>query len=90
LIGKNKLGRQIGSESDEVEFRRYAAVLDRHLAGKSFLVGDRLTIADFSVAHMLMYAEAGRIPLADFPEIVRWFSMIEQRPGWIRSATPPF
>jgi glutathione S-transferase len=74
---------------DEDEFRRYAGVLDGHLKGRHFLVGERLTVADFCVASMLMYAEKGNLPIAAFPEIRRWFANIETQPGWLKSAPPP-
>jgi glutathione S-transferase len=88
LIGQNMLGRHVAQSAaeNEKEFRRYAAVLDQHLRGKSFLVAERLTIADFSVAHLLMYAEKGKLPIGDYPEIVRWFASVEEQPGWIKSA----
>src|ERR1700722_3716717 len=37
------------------EFQSVAAFLDAHLSGRHFIVGDELTLADFSVAAMLMY-----------------------------------
>ena len=44
-------------KSHEDDFRRDATVLDGHLRQRQFLVGERLTVADFCVASMLMYAE---------------------------------
>ncbi|WP_236060993.1 glutathione S-transferase family protein [Paraburkholderia domus] len=38
-------------------FRKHAGVLDQHLKGRQWLLGDGLTIADFSVA---THAERGR------------------------------
>src|SRR5262249_46236256 len=38
-------------------FKQYAQVLNDHLAGRKYLLGDTLTIADFSVAVTLPYAE---------------------------------
>jgi glutathione S-transferase len=74
---------------DEDEFRRYAAVLDGHLKGRRFLVGERVTVADFCVASMLMYAEEGKLPLAELPEIRKWFAGVEAQPGWRKSAPAP-
>jgi glutathione S-transferase len=86
LIG-HSMGRAIGQPIEAVErdFRRWAQVLDGHLRGRRFLVGDGPTVADFCAASMLMYAELGEMPLADYPEIARWFAAVEQLPGWIRS-----
>lgn len=63
-------------------FRRYAAVLDGHLADHRHLLGDALTIADFSVAAALPYADAARIPLQDFPHIARWHDRLNALPAW--------
>ena len=48
------------------EFRQHAAVLDAELAGRTWLVGDHLSYADFRVATSLPFAEragpaAGRV-----------------------------
>lgn len=63
-------------------FRRLARVLDDHLADRDYLVGDTLTLADFSVAAGLPYAEAARIPLAEFPAVARWHARLEALPAW--------
>ncbi|MEP6771026.1 MAG: glutathione S-transferase family protein, partial [Polaromonas sp.] len=48
-------------------FERYAGVLEAHLKGRKYLVGDALTVADFAVAITLPYAEKARLPLDGFP-----------------------
>jgi glutathione S-transferase len=66
----------------EQNFRRFAAVLDDSLKGKAWLVGERLTIADFSVGGLVPSAERMRLPVADFPEIVRWYNGLAALPAW--------
>ena len=63
-------------------FRRFAAVLEDHLAGRDHLVGDALTVADFAVASILPSAKEAKLPLAEFPEIRRWHATLEQLPAW--------
>ena len=63
-------------------FMRYAAVLEAHLRGRSYLVGDKLSVADFAVAITLPYADAAHIPLADFPEIRRWHALLNELEAW--------
>jgi glutathione S-transferase len=63
-------------------FRRFAAVLDDHLRGRTCLVGDGLTVADFAIAVTLPYAEAAHIPAAEFPEIQRWHGRLMALPAW--------
>lgn len=63
-------------------FRQFAQVLDNHLRGRKYLVGDELTIADFSVAVTLPYAEQARIPVSEFPQIERWHAQLNELPAW--------
>ena len=64
------------------DFERYAGVLDAHLKGRRYLVGDALTVADFAVAITLPYAEKAHLPLENFPEIRRWHDRLGQLPAW--------
>jgi glutathione S-transferase len=57
-------------------------VLDDHLRGRDFLVGDRPTAADFAVGAALPYAEDARIPLEGFGEIARWKARLDALPAW--------
>lgn len=63
--------------------RKYAAILDEHLKGRNFLVGDSLTVADFAVGVALPYAQRARIPVDEFPELARWYAGMETLPGWL-------
>jgi glutathione S-transferase len=63
-------------------FKQFAAVLNDHLRGKKYLLGDRLTVADFAVAVTLPYAEAAQIPVAGFVEIERWHARLQELPAW--------
>jgi glutathione S-transferase len=63
--------------------KRFAAVLNDHLSGRDYLVGNGLTVADFAVAITLPYAERARIPLAEFPEIGRWHGRLSELPAWV-------
>lgn len=63
-------------------FRQSAGVLNDHLRGRTYLLGDTLTIADFAVAVTLPYAEGAKIPVADFPEIERWHGQLNELAAW--------
>lgn len=69
-------------EKAEAGFSRYARVLDRHLTGRSHLVGSSVTLADLSVGSYLMYAQAARLPWEGYSNIQRWFASIEVLPAW--------
>jgi glutathione S-transferase len=62
--------------------RRYGEILDSHLRGREFLVGDRPTAADFAVGAALPYAERAQLPLEGFNEIARWKSRLDSLPAW--------
>jgi glutathione S-transferase len=68
-------------------FRQFADVLNSHLEGRRFVVGDGLTVADLSLAAFLPGAEAADLSLDTFPEIARWYDEIERLPAW-RDAFP--
>ena len=71
-------------------FHQFAEVLNAHLKGRKWLLGNDLTIADFSVGAPLVMAEAGRYPLASYPEITRWYGALAALPAWKRAiALPP-
>jgi glutathione S-transferase len=63
-------------------FRQFAGVLNSHLEGRGYLVGDGLTVADFAVAAFLPHAQEARLPIDEFPEIRRWYAKLEQLPAW--------
>ena len=67
-------------------FRRWAAVLDKRLAGKQYVVGNALTIADLTLASSLMYAEKAEVPVSEFPNIVAWFARITALDGWKKTS----
>jgi glutathione S-transferase len=65
--------------------RRYAAVLNQHLDGKTYVVGNALTLADLTLASTLMYAKQVDVPLGESPNIQAWFGRITALEGWRRT-----
>jgi glutathione S-transferase len=70
-------------------FEKEARVLDEHLATRSYLVGNDVTVADFSVVSPLVYAQQAELPLASFPNVQKWSARILAMPAWRDSAPPP-
>ncbi|HME26938.1 MAG TPA: glutathione S-transferase family protein [Acetobacteraceae bacterium] len=66
----------------EQNFTRFAAVLNDSLIGKTWLIGERLTIADFSVGGLVPSAERMELPVGNFPEILRWYKGLAALPAW--------
>lgn len=66
----------------EQNFSRFAAVLNGSLVDKTWLIGERLTIADFSVGGLVPSAERMGLPVGDFPEIARWYKGLAALLAW--------
>ncbi len=61
---------------------QYGHILNEHLRGRAYLLGDVLTIADFAVAVTLPYAERAHIPIKEFPEVQRWHGRLNELAAW--------
>ena len=57
-------------------------VLDGHLAGRKWIVGEAVTIADLSCCGYLFYPEPFGFDRADWPNIDAWLDRIAALPGW--------
>jgi len=69
-------------KSSVADLLRYAAVLDGHLATRTFVACARLTIADFQLASMATYWRESEMPMEAFPHIVRWIDGLMCIPAW--------
>ena len=60
------------------------AVVDKRLSTRSFMLGERPTIADVSMAGYLYYPaeEFGFDIAATFPSIGKWLDRVKALPGW--------
>ena len=58
------------------------AVLDGHLDGRDWIVGDGLTNADFSCCGYLYYPEPFGFDRGDWPHIDAWLTRLSEQPGW--------
>jgi glutathione S-transferase len=59
-------------------------VLDAHLAGRSYVVGERLTIADLSLCGYLFWPDEIGVDWAAFPGIRDWLARISAAPCWVQ------
>jgi glutathione S-transferase len=64
------------------EFHRFATVLEDALSTRDWLVGKRLSYADFRVATALPFAEAAMLPLQRYVHIREWHERLWQLPAW--------
>jgi glutathione S-transferase len=68
------------------EFRENARVLEMHLKTRRFLVGEAISLADFSVGSCLQHWQTGGIPLEEFRNLKDWYSHLESTDAWKKSA----
>ena len=58
------------------------SVLDTHLSGRDWIVGDAVTLADTACCGYLYYPEPFGFDRAEWPNIHRWLDNIAALPGW--------
>ena len=58
-------------------------VLDAHLAGRRYVVGDRLTIADLSLCGYLFWPEEIGVDWDAYPDLRDWLARIRDTPRWV-------
>lgn len=57
-------------------------IVEKHLANNAFMLGDRPTIADFSMVGYHYYDEETSIDRNAFPNLLAWTRRIAALPGW--------
>jgi len=62
---------------------RFAPVLDAHLSGRDYVVGDHVTLADFDLAAPLSQMSRTQVPYNNYPNIMRWYRHLHETvPAW--------
>jgi len=59
------------------------SVLDSHLKQRTYVVGDRLTIADLSLCGYLFWPEEIGVDWGAYPGIRDWLKRIQAKPRWV-------
>lgn len=63
-------------------FAAAAAIIEAELSGRSWLVGDDPSYADFRMATFLPFNDVARLPLADYPSVARWYGRLDGIGAW--------
>ena len=66
----------------EVVFKALAKVLDAQLAGREYVLGTKLSLADFALAAALANALPAKLPMQGFEHVQKWLGRIQQLPAW--------
>src|SRR4051812_41432696 len=62
-------------------------LMDEHLAGRDYFVGDRLSLADIALYAYTHVAEEGGFDLARYPAVARWLERVTAEPGYLPMAS---
>jgi glutathione S-transferase len=63
--------------------RAALAVMEQHLDGRRYFVGDRYSIADIALYAYTHVAEEATLDLVPYPNVVAWLARVADRPGHI-------
>jgi glutathione S-transferase len=66
-------------------FNEFAAVLDGHLADRSWISGESVTLADLAIAAAYACAAPGKAPVAWYANLQRWLARVQTLAAWQRS-----
>lgn len=84
---RNMLSIARTGETQLTEFLRARAtktlaIVEAHLTDRSFIIGERPTIADLSLCGYLYWPDEFGMTWTDYPAIARWLDRIAALPGW--------
>jgi glutathione S-transferase len=85
LVAKQTLGLErdpLQIESSVQDLLRFSPVLERALAGRRYLVGEQLTIADYSMIAFESYRQITPFDWSPFPNINAYFDSVRATPAW--------
>ncbi|CAM4148957.1 glutathione S-transferase family protein [Corallococcus sp. ZKHCc1 1396] len=63
-----------------------AQLLDAHLAGRTWVAQERLTLADLSLAASFALAGPARLPISDYANLRTWLGRVQELEAWKRTA----
>ncbi|MEM1274467.1 MAG: glutathione S-transferase family protein [Pseudomonadota bacterium] len=88
-----KRARNLPADTHKLEtamerLRHLLGILDAALEARRYLVGARLTVADFAVAGDFSHARNAGFPIREFPNVDSWLEGVEALPAWAATAPP--
>lgn len=67
--------------------KRPLNVLEQHLAGHDYLVGNRFTVADINMAEVVRYAQGHEALISSYPALKNWLEKCQSRDSFQRMWT---
>ncbi|NOJ21720.1 glutathione S-transferase family protein [Vibrio coralliilyticus] len=65
---------------------RFSEVLERHLEGRKFMVGDAITLADYAIVHVEFFKESIPFDWDSYPNINDYFARMRNEQHWAATA----
>jgi len=88
-IGLPRVWKKFRIDQPPAVFEHYAPravaslkVLERHLAGREWFVGDAYSVADLALFSYTQLAPEAGHDLAPFPNVSAWLARVRAQPGW--------
>ncbi|WP_426751324.1 glutathione S-transferase family protein [Myxococcus sp. Y35] len=92
IVFENFVKPLTGGQTDAAEvargealFAQHAPLLDAHLASRTWVAQERLTLADFSLAAAFALAGPARLPLGGYANIQAWRERVQALDAWKRT-----
>lgn len=64
------------------ELERFLKIFDDYMEGKTYVVGEKFTVADINVATSISYASHTEYDFSRFKNITRWLEFVTSRPAY--------
>jgi len=68
------------------QLTRFATVLNNHLQDRTYVAGDSITLADYSMVHVEFFKEAVPFDWTPYPHLNEYFERMRQSPHWATTA----
>ncbi|MEH6347998.1 MAG: glutathione S-transferase family protein [Bermanella sp.] len=79
-------GNQAIISWSQEQLTRFASVLNEHMLGRTYLVGDAITLADYSMIHVEFFKQMIPFDWSGFPHLNAYFERMGQDPHWLATA----
>jgi len=83
----------LGMESDTAvidwskkQLNQFASVLNNHMQGRLYVVGDSITLADYAMIHVEFFKEVIPFDWSTFPHLNDYFERMRNSPSWASTA----
>jgi glutathione S-transferase len=76
------------AEAMKQNLARFAPILDAHLAGRAYVAGAGLTIADYSMIHLESFKEAVPFDWSPYPNLNAYYERMRKIEHWAKTAPP--